>query len=107
MPVPLKVFKLVGPRYLTGAQLWLPSAAVFGVTGHTLRKVVAWHSIRWTDSSRTYESMHRRADTMHLYGAKHKSSAKKRRKVLRAKRKGFQDKKEQEEGNSYESGAHA
>ena len=39
------------------------------------------------------------ADTMRLYGVKHKSSesAKKRRKVLRAKRKGFQDKKEQEE----------
>ncbi|KAI0232040.1 hypothetical protein LSAT2_017638 [Lamellibrachia satsuma] len=39
------------------------------------------------------------ADTMRLYGVKHKSSesAKKRRKVLRVKRKGFQDKKEQEE----------
>ncbi|KAK2172261.1 hypothetical protein NP493_977g01000 [Ridgeia piscesae] len=33
MPVPLKVFKFVGPRYLTGAQLWMPSAAVFSITG--------------------------------------------------------------------------
>ena len=49
-----------------------------------------------------------RTDKVRLCKAERKSSAqtKKRRKVLRGKKKGFQDKKEQEEGNTYESGAH-
>ena len=43
MPVPLKVFKFVGPRYLTGAQLWWAVASYI-----PLRKLrERWQRERW------------------------------------------------------------